>query len=47
VIVAVPAATPVTAPVVALTVAILLSDEDQLPPDTEELNVVVPATQIP
>ena len=43
--VAVPAATPVTTPVDALTVAILVEELVQLPPDTEELNVVVNPTQ--
>ena len=42
----VPAATPVTTPVDALTVAILVEELVQLPPDTEELNVVVPVVHI-
>ena len=44
--VAVPAVKPVTNPVVALTMAMLVSLLDQLPPDTVEVNVVVPPTQI-
>ena len=44
--VAVPAVKPVTNPVVALTVAMLVSLLDQLPPLTVEANVVVPATQM-
>jgi hypothetical protein len=44
VIVAVPAATPVTSPVEAFTVATPAVELDQLPPDTvEEKFVVVPA----
>ena len=45
--VAVPAVKPVTNPVVALTMAMLVSLLDQLPPDTVEVNVVLPPTQIP
>ena len=44
---AVPAATPFTTPVEAFTVAIPVALLDQLPPDTVEVNVVVPPTQIP
>jgi hypothetical protein len=46
VIVAVPAATPVTTPVEALTVAIDVAELLQAPPETVEVNVVVPPTQI-
>ena len=42
-----PAATPFTTPVEAFTVAIPVALLDQLPPDTVEVNVVVPPTQIP
>jgi hypothetical protein len=41
----VPGATPVTTPVVAFTVAVVLFEEDQLPPVTVELKVVVPFGQ--
>ena len=44
--VAVPADTPVTTPVVAFTVATAVLLLLQLPPDTVELKVLVPATQI-
>ena len=44
--VAVPAVKPVTNPVVALTVAMLVSLLDQVPPVMEELKVVVPLTQM-
>jgi hypothetical protein len=47
VMIAVPAATPLTTPVEAFTVAIPVALLDQLPPDTVEVNVVVPPTQIP
>ena len=47
VMIAVPAVTPLTTPVEAFTVAILVELLDQLPPDTVEVNVVVPPTQIP
>ena len=43
--VAVPAATPVTRPVEALMVATPVALLDQLPPETVEAKVVVPATQ--
>jgi hypothetical protein len=46
VIVAVPAATPVTTPVDALTVAIPVAPLDHDPPDDVDEKVVVPATQI-
>jgi hypothetical protein len=46
VIVAVPAATPVTRPVDALTVAMPVAPLDHVPPDVVEENVVVPATQM-
>jgi hypothetical protein len=45
VIVAFPAATPVTTPEEALTVATLVLELDQVPPLTVELNVEVPLTQ--
>ena len=41
---AVPAATPVTRPVEALMVATPVALLDQLPPETVEAKVVVPAT---
>ena len=47
VMIAVPAVTPLTTPVEAFTVAIPVALLDQLPPDTVEVNVVVPPTQIP
>jgi hypothetical protein len=46
VIVAVPAATPVTTPVEAFTVATPEAELDQLPPDTVEEKVVVEPAQI-
>jgi hypothetical protein len=46
VIVAVPAATPVTTPVDVLTVAIPVASLDHDPPDDVDVKVVVPATQI-
>ena len=45
-IVAVPAATPVTTPVDALTVAIPVAPLDHDPPADVDVKVVVPATQI-
>ena len=45
VIVAVPAATPLTTPVVVITDAIALFEVDQVPPDCVEVNVVVDPTQ--
>ena len=47
VMIAVPAVTPLTTPVEAFTVAIPVALLDQLPPDTVEVNVVVPPTQTP
>jgi hypothetical protein len=44
--VAVPAATPVTTPVVAFTVATEVLEDDQVPPETVEVNVVVPVPQM-
>ena len=41
-----PAATPVTTPVLEFTVAIAVFEEDQDPPVTVELNVVVPEIQM-
>jgi hypothetical protein len=46
VIVAIPAAIPVTSPLVASTVAIVLAELDHAPPETVELNVVDPKIQI-
>ncbi len=46
VIIAVPAATPVTSPVEAFTVAIVESLLDQVPPETVDEKAAVPATQI-
>jgi hypothetical protein len=45
--IAVPAVLPLTTPVEASTVAIPVALLDQLPPDTVEVNVVVPPIQIP
>ena len=44
--VAAPALTPVITPVVGLTVAIVSSVEDQTPPDMEDVNVVLPPSQM-
>jgi hypothetical protein len=46
VIVAIPAAIPFTIPLVASTVAIVFAELDHTPPETVELNVVDPSTQI-
>jgi hypothetical protein len=46
VIVAVPAATPVTSPVEEFTVAIPVAPLDHEPPDVVDVKAVVPATQM-